>query len=110
MAVTTNLQIHAQVEITGAAPGNITVHRADGCVPTHPAQGQILLTAPLGLLSTGENLKVTTNADGVAGAAVITTVSVLSQTQVRINCFDATGAAVDPFILWASVEVVPRVS
>lgn len=105
----TNLQVHTQVTIPGVAPA-ITVNRADGCVPTHPALGEILITVPSGRLSVGENLKITVNADGVAGAAVVTTVSVLSETQVRINCFNAAGAAVDPFVVWVSIEVVPRVS
>lgn len=105
----TNLQVHTQVTIPGAAPA-ITVNRADGCVPTHPAPGEILITVPSGRLSAGKNLKITVNADGVAGTAVINTVSVLSETAVQINCFDVTGAPVDPFVLWVSIEVVPRVS
>lgn len=107
MAVTTNLQIFANV--TSAPFPALTVNRADGCVATHTALGVFEFDVPLGLLSAGKNLLIT--ASPVLGnAPVYATALVVSQTKIRVHVFDGTGALADPTTLTVSAAVVPTVS
>lgn len=106
----TNNQIaHAFVTVPGVAPA-IAVVRADGCDVQHTGLGTFTVDTPAGFSSVAQNLKVTTNVEGVAGAATIVNLSWISQTQLEVLTFDAAGEAADPASLWVSIEVVPKVS
>ena len=108
---TNNQTVHAFATVPAPAPA-LNVVRSDGCVLTHPATGQFVVTVPAGFGAQPENLKVTVNLTPPGAAPLVPVLQWVSQQVLQVLVFDtaAIPAPADPDSLWITVEIVPRVS